>query len=67
MLVFLLLIQVASVSCGVRGAAACLWPVLAGLKATTIAVEITPRLVLVGGGSLLLSSAHRRACSPCGG
>ncbi len=56
-LVFLLLIQVASVFVlGSALAAACLWPVLAGLKATTIAVEITPRLVLVGGGSLLLSS-----------
>lgn len=56
-LVFLLLAQVASVfALGSALAAACLWPVLSSLRSTTIAVEITPRLVLIGAGSLFLAS-----------
>jgi putative ABC transport system permease protein len=56
-LVFILLVQVASVFVlGSAVAAACLWPVLVALRATTIAVVITPNLVLGGCGALLLSS-----------
>jgi putative ABC transport system permease protein len=57
-LVFVLLFQVASVFLlGSAVAAACLWPVLVALRSTTIAVLITPNLVLGGCGALLLSSA----------
>ena len=56
-LVFLLLAQVVSVFVlGSALAAGCLWPVLTALQSTTIAVEITPRLVLIGSGSLFLAS-----------
>jgi putative ABC transport system permease protein len=56
-LVFLLLVQVASVFIlGSALAAGCLWAMLIALRTTTVAVEITPRLVLVGTGALFLSS-----------
>jgi putative ABC transport system permease protein len=56
-LVFLLLIQVATVFVlGAAVAAVCLWPVLTALRETTIAVVITPKLVLAGVGALLCSS-----------
>ncbi len=56
-LVFLLLVQVATVFVlGAAVAAACLWPVLTALRATTIAVEISPKLVLAGSGTLLCFS-----------
>jgi putative ABC transport system permease protein len=57
-LVFILLFQVAIVFLlGSAVAVACLWPVLVALRSTTIAVLITPNLVLSGCGALLLSSA----------
>ena len=56
-LVFLLLVQVATVfALGAAVAAACLWPVLTALRATTIAVAISPMLVLAGSGTLLCFS-----------
>ena len=57
-LVFILLFQVAVVFLlGSAVAVACLWPVLVALRSTTIAVLITPKLVLGGCGALFLSSA----------
>jgi putative ABC transport system permease protein len=56
-LVFILLFQVTVVYLlGFALAAACLWPVLVALSSTTIAVLITPSLVIRAGGALLLSS-----------
>ena len=55
-----------SCSCSARPlAAACLWPVLVALRSTTIAVLITPKLVLGGCGALLFSSMVG-ACSRSG-
>jgi putative ABC transport system permease protein len=56
-LVYLLLVQVTTVFVlGAAVAAACLWPVLTALSATTIAVVITPKLVMTGSATLYCSS-----------
>ena len=56
-LVFLIVVQVATVfMLGAALAAACLWPTLTALRATTIAVLITPKLVLAGSGTLFCFS-----------
>ncbi len=56
-LVFLLLVQVITVFVlGAALAAAGLWPVLTALRETTIAVAISPKLVLAGSGALLCFS-----------
>ncbi len=61
-LVFLLLVQVAAVfALGSALAAGCLWPVITALRSTTIAVEITPRLVLAGAGALSFLARRRAA------
>ena len=48
-------------------AAGCLWPVLTALRSTTIAVVITPQLVLMGSGALFLASILGAALRAAGG
>jgi putative ABC transport system permease protein len=56
-LLFVLLVQVVTVFLlGSALAAACLWPALEALRTTTIAVVITPKLILGGWGMLLAFS-----------